>query len=188
MPEDPLHVGQRQGGVFGHAVGGGVAQRVQGDIGSDAIDDALEHAVNGVVAERAERAAAGPEQRLAAPGRDDVLHLELIEPQPHKGVGRSRQLLERSTAFSHHAEQLATRIDASLDCRQKLRSTGAGRDIEGDQRPVPVGTQAGEDRVERLIGHRPRDPLGDPRPINADAFIAELLHRVVMAVRTAASP
>lgn len=48
------------------------------------------------------------------------VHLELVEPQPHEGVGRRRQLLDRSGPLAHHADQLALRVDPARRCRQQL--------------------------------------------------------------------
>ena len=46
-------------------------------------------------------------------------------------------------------------------------------------------TQFGEHLIEQRIGNAAGDPLGDPRPVEADPIIAVGLHRVVVGIGSA---
>ena len=148
----------------------------------------LEHPVHRVVGQRPHRPAQRPPQRLAAPGRDQPVHLRLVEPQPHERVRRGGQLLQLPGALAGHSDQLTARIDAACGGRQQLRRPRPGGHIERDQRPVPVRGQPGEDLVELLVRDRPRDPRGHPGPVPAGALAAVRLHRVVMRARPRLPP
>ena len=188
VSEHGLHVGQRESGVLCHAVGRCVAQRMQGGAASRCLAGALEHAVDRVVGQRPHRTAQGPPQRLPPALRDEPLHLHLVEPQPNERVRGRRQFLQLAGALAGHRDHLPPGIDAGHRRRQQLRRAGSRRDVERDQRPVPVRGQPGEDLVELLVRDRPRDPGRHPRPVEPGPLMAERLHRVVMGMRPAAPP
>ena len=70
----------------------------------------MEHPVGGVVAQRPERAAQRPPQRVIRPGRDQAVHLRLIQPQPHERIRGSWQLLQMPRPLADHRDQLLPRV------------------------------------------------------------------------------
>ena len=119
---------------------------------------ALEHAVHGVISKRPDRAAQRPPQRLPPPFRDQVGHLHLVKPQPHERVRGGRQLLQLTGSLADHRDHLPPRIHPRHRGRQQLRRPRPGGHVEGDQRPVPVRRQPGEDLVELPVRNAARDP------------------------------
>ena len=68
---------------------------------------------------------------------------------------------------------------------QQFRGSGPRRHPEGDQRPVAVAAEAGEQRVEQVVRDAARDPPGNFRPVKARALVPEGVHRVVMRMQPA---
>lgn len=141
---------------------------------------ALEHPVRRVISQRPARVPQRPPQRLATAPWDALGHLHLVEPQPHEGVGRGRQLLELPAALTHHLDQLAARVDPALRRREQLRGAGPGRDVEGHQGPVAVRAQPREDLIELLVRDGARHPDGHGRPIEPAPLVAVGVHRVAV--------
>lgn len=188
VPEDELDIGQRQGGILGHPVGGCMPQRVQGRRAARRVGRALEHAVRRVIGQWADGPPQGPPQRLPPALEDQPVHLHLVKAQPDERVGGRRQLLNHPTSLAHHRDQLPPGIYSALSGRQQLRCPCPGGDIERDQRPVPVRGQPGEDLVELLVRDAARDPSGQSRPIQTSPLVAVRLHRIVVRVRSPAPP
>jgi len=88
--------------------------------------------------------------------RDQVQHLLLVEPQPDERIRRGRQVLQRLAALADHADRLVFRGEQPLNNAQEFGGARCGRDIERDQRPVPVAGQAGGQLVEGLVRDVPR--------------------------------
>jgi hypothetical protein len=184
VPEDPLHVGQRQLRVVGHPGRGAVSQVVQRPISAERGVDPLEHAVRRVVGQRSIRPAQRPPQRLPATARNALPEqVPLIEPQPHERVRRRRHLLHGARALAHHADQLFARVHVAAAHPEQLRRARPSGDPERHQRPVPVRRQRGEQLVEPVVGDRARNPPRHRRAIPADPLRPPRLHRVVVRVR-----
>ena len=66
---------------------------------------------------------------------------------------------------------------------EQFRGTGAGRDVERQQRPVPVRAQRCEQLIEEPVGQVSRDPLGHPLPERCPRSRREGLHRIVVRLR-----
>ena len=163
-------------------------QRMQRRRGSRPIVDPLEHAVHGVIGKRPDRAAQRPPQRLPPPLRDKVSHLHLVEPQPHERVRGGRQLLQLTGSLADYRDHLPPRVHPRHRGRQQLRGPRPGGHVKGDQGPVTVRRQPGENLVELPVGDTARDPGGHPRPVEPAALAAEWLHRIVVRVRPPATP
>ena len=188
MPENELHVGERQRRVLGHPVGSRVTQRVQRRRRPGPLVDPLEHAVHRVVGQRPGRTPGRPPQRLPPARGDQPGHLDLVEPQPHERVGGRRQLLQLAGALPDHRDQLPSRVGAGQRRRQQFRRPRPRRHVERDQRPVPVRRQPCEDLVELAVRDTARDPVRHPRPVEPAALVAVGLHRVMVRVRPPSPP
>lgn len=160
MTEDPLNVGQRHIGVVRHSVGRSMAQGMQGPLGIKSCVDSLEHSVRRMVCQPGVGPAADPPQRLLASPGHQTMQLVLIQPQPYERVRRRRDLLSSPAAFSHHRDQLLTRIDIALIHPDQLRCSRSGRHEERHQGTVAVTRQLGEQLIERLVGYAARHPGG----------------------------
>jgi hypothetical protein len=188
VPEDPLDVGQRQLRIAGHPVGGGVPQVVQGPVGAQRVGGAGEHRPRGVVGQRPQRAPPGPPQWVVAPGRQRLVALAPVEPQPHQRVRGRRNLLQRARALADHGDQLPASVDVAATQAEQFRRARPGGHPQRDQCPVPMRAELGEQPVEQLVRDRARDPPGDPGPIQPHPLVAERLHRVVVRVRPPTAP
>ena len=138
------------------------------------------------------------------PGADGGLadRMELMSSQRRHYLGIMRNLIElqaeidpaiRSPApISRRCpcgprRSPACRTHPALGHLQQLRGPGTGRDIERDERPVPVRAQLREDLVQLIIrdaaGHLP----GHLRPVESGIRPVGL-HRIVVRVRPPAPP
>ena len=116
----------------------------------------VEHRPAGVVGEGAARAAPRPPQRLVATDRHVGEDLGLVEAEPDEGIGRGRHLLEDASSLADDGDELASRIGIADGRTEQLRGANARGDVEGDERPVAVRGEPGEELVERLVGDPPR--------------------------------
>nr|WP_241989752.1 hypothetical protein [Streptomyces sp. AC1-42W] len=184
VPEDPLDVGERQLGVVDHGVGGGVPQVVEGPVGAqDLVRPHQDRAEDGVV-QRPDRAPQRHPQRLAGAEADAVLAGRLlVEPQPDERVRRRRQPLEFAASLAVNADQLLPDVDELASDAEEFGGAGAGGDVEGEDRAVPVAGHPREQLVEEPVRDRAGNPLGLLLSVGRPAVALVELHRVVVGVQ-----
>ncbi len=128
----------------GHPVGGGMTKVVQGPVGTECRSGAAEHGSCSVVIEWPERATPCPPQRIITPGRYLLIDLRLVEPEPHEGIGGSRELLKGAGPLANHRDQLLTRIDVATARPEQFGGHGPPSTPIGRRAPGP-----GANRVRR---------------------------------------
>jgi hypothetical protein len=90
-----LHVGERKPRIAGHPVRGRVTQIVQRPALAQIAGDPAEQLVDRKIAELAERARQRPPQRVILPGRDQPVHLRLMQAQPTNASGDAGSCIRR---------------------------------------------------------------------------------------------
>ena len=188
VPQDPLDVGQRQRGIPGHPVRGGMPQVMQRPVGAEQRVRPLEHPVRSVVGQGGQRLAQRPPQRLPPPRGYPAAHLLLVKTQPDERVRRGGQLLSRPRPLPDHRDQLLTRVGIPLAGAEQLTGPRPGRDPERHQRPVPVRGKRREQQLEHLIRDPPRRPPRHRAAVPSFPLPRPRVHRVVMGMRTPAAP
>jgi len=96
MAKDELDVGERQGRVLGHPVGGRVAQGMQGHRGAGLLVDSLEHPVHGVVRQRKQDGTRVYETQVEIDGAR--AHIEL--PHGQRRIVRDQRIADWAGSFA----------------------------------------------------------------------------------------
>ncbi len=168
-------------------MGRGVAQVVEGPVRPKRRVRPTEYRAHRRVVERPVRAAQGQPQRRRPDPRaaGDALAVEL---QPDERVRRGRQPLQRAAALSVHADQLLADVHPVAGHPEQLRGARPGRDVEREDRPVPVAPHRSEQRVEVSVADVGRQALGQLRLEVRPPARGERLQRVVMGIGPLAVP
>ena len=142
---------KRQSEVLGPSGRPPVPQRMQGRRRARALSSPAR--TSGAPRDRSAAAPGGAPSTTTAAGapRGQLRHLRLIQPQPHEPSVDAGSRLQLTGALADDGDQLPPRLGSRHRGRQQLRCPCPGRHIEGDERPVPVRGQRGEDLVELAV-------------------------------------